>query len=829
MSFIVDNDSWNYGGIILIDTTLAQWNRTYYDIFTTTGNITITLPAVPDIFNDVESGLLCFRRVDSNMTNTVTIVADIGGFPTDIPIYPNPNAMHKFRSVYDPTGNLARSTLYDVEIQDIGSASDRVQRDSVDTVAFTNLDVNANNYIGLIVSGWTLAADNSLLLTGQTNAYENGVYKVTPFGYIVHRKTETLGSDGKYHTFPVMRGDAAGVVFRITNTQNVEAPAIYGTSQLSIEVYTAPLPNEAARVIKAVAETESNSNEDITLTNYIGRNIGGFVVNVGDSVLLGNQTNKIENAVYVVQAGGGVLRRKDFQVGTNLDSYIVPITLGNSAGKVVVFADAALGQGNPVIAGFDQVDARSYISTAGSTYTAGTGLTLTGSTFSITPQTASRVIVSDGSGHLSSSSVTSTTLDYVDATSSIQTQLNSKASIAQSERTVKVVSTATFTLSGATSIDNITVNPGDEVLIARTTADVLNGIWTVQSGAWTRSTQMPASTDPFKAKIFVSQGLQNNGSIWSCTNASGSSVGTTALSISKLSPSVLTGLYTTLTTTIGSTDTTINVASTNGFSSYGLVMIGVETISYSGKSATQLTGCTRGVNGTTAASQSINTYVQFLSEEVPYFKSGADFTVSANPLRVYRGLLWMSGSSSTARTWYPSNAPWVYANINAAELSCVYWIQKLTEFFKGLENDSQYDQLIGALPSFIVSRITNNPPQLPDSGTDMDNTVGVGAVTYSSEWFELIVGRNPAANELYTMSFTIALVGGSSYDPSTLHPFRIIWQTTRGASMTGFSGQGVTPIAGAAPKCTAYGTGGVTIPTPGFPLWAVPVSLESAY
>ena len=43
--------------------------------------------------------------------------------------------------------------------------------------------------------------------------------------------------------------------------------------------------------------------------------------------------------------------------------------------------------------------------------------------------TASRALVSDGSGDVSASSVTSTTLGFVDATSSIQTQLDTKASV----------------------------------------------------------------------------------------------------------------------------------------------------------------------------------------------------------------------------------------------------------------------------------------------------------------------------------------------------------------------------------------------------------------
>lgn len=380
MSFIAENDSWNYGDIISNNITLTQWNRTYYPINALNNNITITLPPTPDPSNPVESGLLCFTRNDYNMTNTVTIVANIGGFPTNIPIYPNSNAIHKFRTVYDPQGLTPYSTIYDVQVQDIGSASDRVQRDSVDTAAFTNLDINANNYIGLVVSGWTLAADNSLLLTNQNNTYQNGVYKVTPLGYIVHRETEPLGSDGKYHTFPVMRGDAAGAVFRITNTQNVEAPAIYGESRLSISVYTYSVPNEAARVTKAVVVTASNSNEDITLTNYIGRNIGGYVVSVGDRLaLIGNNT-PVENGVYVVQAGGGIQRSSDCAAGVDGNGFVFGILFGTFANYF--YRISLNGANTTAIFGTDIANYDVYF-VIQNLVADGTSITLTGNTLAV--------------------------------------------------------------------------------------------------------------------------------------------------------------------------------------------------------------------------------------------------------------------------------------------------------------------------------------------------------------------------------------------------------------------------------------------------------------
>lgn len=63
--------------------------------------------------------------------------------------------------------------------------------------------------------------------------------------------------------------------------------------------------------------------------------------------------------------------------------------------------------------------------------------------------TASRVLVSDGSGFVSASSVTSTTLGYLDATSSIQTQLNAKAPSASP--TLTTPSTDVVTLDGQPS------------------------------------------------------------------------------------------------------------------------------------------------------------------------------------------------------------------------------------------------------------------------------------------------------------------------------------------------------------------------------------------
>ena len=65
---------------------------------------------------------------------------------------------------------------------------------------------------------------------------------------------------------------------------------------------------------------------------------------------------------------------------------------------------------------------------------------------------------------------------------------------------------------------------------------------------------------------------------------------------------------------LDSTSTTINVVSTTGFPSSGVIIIGTEEISYTATTGTSFTGCVRGVNGTSAASHAVDSSVTALSD-----------------------------------------------------------------------------------------------------------------------------------------------------------------------------------------------------------------------
>jgi hypothetical protein len=66
---------------------------------------------------------------------------------------------------------------------------------------------------------------------------------------------------------------------------------------------------------------------------------------------------------------------------------------------------------------------------------------------------------------------------------------------------------------------------------------------------------------------------------------------------------------TTVSSTVGLNDTTINVVSTTGFSSVGALIIGAELVTYTGITATSFTGCTRGAAGSSNKAHAVGVAV----------------------------------------------------------------------------------------------------------------------------------------------------------------------------------------------------------------------------
>ena len=97
------------------------------------------------------------------------------------------------------------------------------------------------------------------------------------------------------------------------------------------------------------------------------------------------------------------------------------------------------------------------------------------------------------------------------------------------KQSVKAATTANITLSGAQTIDGVSVVAGDRVLVKDQTSPAQNGIYIVASGAWIRATDMDSWTEVPSAFVFVEQGSTNADVGYVCTSDQGGTLGTTAI------------------------------------------------------------------------------------------------------------------------------------------------------------------------------------------------------------------------------------------------------------------------------------------------------------
>ncbi len=94
---------------------------------------------------------------------------------------------------------------------------------------------------------------------------------------------------------------------------------------------------------------------------------------------------------------------------------------------------------------------------------------------------------------------------------------------------VRAASTANITLSGAQTIDGVSVIAGDRVLVKNQSAGAGNGIYVAASGAWERAADFDAASEVVGAAVFVSEGSSQGNTQWTMTTDAPITLGTTAL------------------------------------------------------------------------------------------------------------------------------------------------------------------------------------------------------------------------------------------------------------------------------------------------------------
>ncbi|MBD9406302.1 head decoration protein [Acidovorax sp. ACV02] len=108
-------------------------------------------------------------------------------------------------------------------------------------------------------------------------------------------------------------------------------------------------------------------------------------------------------------------------------------------------------------------------------------------------------------------------------------QLDAQAQGFKWKDPVRAATTANITLSGAQTIDGVSVVAGDRVLVKDQSAGSGNGIYVAAAGSWTRATDFDAAAEVLGATVFVSEGTTNGNAQYKMTTDAPITLGTTAL------------------------------------------------------------------------------------------------------------------------------------------------------------------------------------------------------------------------------------------------------------------------------------------------------------
>ena len=164
-----------------------------------------------------------------------------------------------------------------------------------------------------------------------------------------------------------------------------------------------------------------------------------------------------------------------------------------------------------------------------------------------------------------------------------------------------------------------------------------------------------------------------------------------------------TGTSTTLNGDINASVTTVTVASTTGFESSGTITIGEENITYTGKTTTTFTGCTRGADSTTAASHTNGDAVVRSSKWYNITRSSGAYSATADEgwtSTIIGGVLVMTNNFDNPQYW---------ALTNGKPLS--------SQLMQDLTNWPSLTLLDGSINDVVTTITVDSTEDFPSAGT----------------------------------------------------------------------------------------------------------------
>ena len=313
---------------------------------------------------------------------------------------------------------------------------------------------------------------NSGTLTLPTSTGTLALTTDIPAGVVTESATQTLTS--KTLTSPVMTNpsvsgltlsdssiviegssaDAFETTLTVTNPtadRTITFPDETGTVALTSYV------DAATAGLNVHASVQAATTANITLATAIenGDTLDGVTLATGNRILVKNQTTKTENGIYVVAASGAPSRADDYNSTPEVDAgdfiYVEAGTTNGKTGWIQTNVIATIGSDNIEFTQF---------SGAG-TYSAGNGLTLTGTVFSINTATTADLstaqTLTNKSISLATNTITGTFAEFNTAVTD--------------HDLVSLTSTSTLTnktLSSAVATTALTLNATAELRLADT-------------------------------------------------------------------------------------------------------------------------------------------------------------------------------------------------------------------------------------------------------------------------------------------------------------------------------------------------------------------------
>lgn len=106
---------------------------------------------------------------------------------------------------------------------------------------------------------------------------------------------------------------------------------------------------------------------------------------------------------------------------------------------------------------------------------------------------------------------------------------------------VRVATTANIILSGTQTIDGVSANAGDRVLVKNQSTQTQNGIYIVSASTWTRSNDADTGAEILTAAVLVTAGTTQANTQWTCSNSTTPTIGSTNITFAQIAGA---GVYT---------------------------------------------------------------------------------------------------------------------------------------------------------------------------------------------------------------------------------------------------------------------------------------------